>query len=477
MTSDLKASVISGMKWLAVSKATIQLFRWASTFWVIRILNAEDYGVMAIVEIMAALLIAINYLCIGNVIIRFKTISKPIMNTLFTCCLIIGFLLFTVQFLSSFYFAQFYNTAEAESVLQVIAVVYLIECFNVKPMALMAKNMQFAKLAKIDLISGLSMPIAVLVCAYMGMGYWAIAIGHIVNASMKTFVANVLFPTSMALNFRFKRTFCILKFGLQNTASSVLAQINSSLDFIIGGYFFSTATIGIYQVGLQISFLPLRKISPELRRISFPAYSKINNDFQKITQYHIKSNRLISLIIFPLFWGLGFISEPLVSLVLTDKWLESATIIKILCFILPFKLLAELSGSMLNAIGRADILLTNTLFSAVVYIIAIVFLIDVGIQGLAYAWVISILLSYMSLIYRITKILPMRLMEIIGSYKEALQGGTIMIFSLFCISLLFNENTPLTLSIYIITGACSYSGYIFLFKKNVLIELKHLIKS
>jgi len=468
--------VVSGVKWLAFSKVLIQLFRWVSTFWVIRLLNAHDYGVMAIVEIMAALLVSVNYLCIGNAIIRFKTLSKPVLDTLFTCCLLIGLFLFSVQFLSADYFSQFYQTPEAKLVLQVIAIAYLIECFNVKPMAIMSKNMQFKQLAKIDIISGISMPIAVLACAYAGLGYWALAIGHLVNAVMKTVIANLMYRTSFKLGFCFKRAIPMLKFGAQNAASSIVAQINSSLDFIIGGYYFSTAQIGSYQVGLQISFIPLRKISPELRRISFPAFSKISDDHKRIVSYYLKSNRLISLIVFPTFWGLGFIAEPLVSVLLTDKWIDSAAIIQILCFVLPFKLLSETSGSMLNAMGRADILLKNTLFAALVFVIAIYSLLDFEIKGLAYAWVVSILLTYVLLLYRITTILPVNMIQIISSYKGALIGSCVMVTSLYGTSLFFKENSLLTLVSCIALGTLSYGSYIFLWNKSVVKELKQLIK-
>jgi len=468
--------VVSGVKWLAFSKVLIQLFRWISTFWVIRLLNAEDYGVMAIVEIMVALLVSVNYLCIGNAIIRFKTLSKPVLNTLLTCCLLIGMLLFSIQFFSANYFSQFYQTAEAALVLQVISIAYIIECFNVKPMALMAKGMQFKLLAKIDMIAGISMPIAVLACAYAGLGYWALAIGHLVNAVMKTLVANVMYRTSFKLGFRFRRAIPMLKFGAQNAASSIVAQINSSLDFIIGGYYFSTSQIGSYQVGLQISFIPLRKISPELRRISFPAYSKISHEYEKIINFYKKSNRLISFIIFPLFWGLGYIAEPLISVFLTDKWLESAQVVEILCFVLPFKLLTETSSSMLNAMGRADILLKNTLFAACSFVISILFLIDMGVQGLAYAWVISILLTYALLLYRITIVLPIKLMQIIFSIKEGVFGALLMVFFLYISRLLIDDNTLLSLVLLISIGGCTYGSYVLLWNKKVIIELKGLIK-
>jgi teichuronic acid exporter len=471
LSTDLKASVVSGVKWLAFSKVLIQLFRWVSTFWVIRLLNAHDYGVMAIVEIMAALLVSVNYLCIGNAIIRFKTLSKPVLDTLFTCCLLIGLFLFSVQFLSADYFSQFYKTPEAKLVLQVIAIAYLIECFNVKPMAIMSKNMQFKQLAKIDIIAGLAMPIAVLVCAYVGLGYWALAIGHLVNAIIKTLIANLMFKTQYKFGFRFKRSLPLLKFGAKNALTSVIAQINTSLDFIIGGYYFTASQLGFYQVGLQVSFVPLRKISPELRRISFPAFSKIKNNKEKVISSYLKSIRLISFIVFPIFWGIGAISSPLTNIILGEQWSESADVILIICMFLPIKLLTEMTNSMLNALGQASALLINSFLSLVIFAISIYFLLDFGILGLSYSWGVNIIFTYLITINKASKILKISKVQIIGTFSRSLIGCTLMFLSVNYLNRVVTTDGVL-LAIGIMIGSFIYCVYSVIFQKNIIFELK-----
>jgi O-antigen/teichoic acid export membrane protein len=474
MNSDLKTSVISGIKWLAFSKAVIQLFRWLSTFWVIRLLDPKDYGVMAIAEIMAALLVSVNYLCIGNAIIRFKAVSKPIINTLFTCCLITGVILFSLQFFSAEYFAQFYQTPEAAMVLQIIAITYLIECFNVKPMALMAKDLKFKQLAKIDLIVGLSMPTTVLICAYMGMGYWALAIGHIVNAVMKTLIANIIYPTVMQLGFRFKRTLPLLKFGFKNTLTSVIAQLNSSLDFIIGGYYLTPSQIGIYQVGLQISFIPLRKISPELRRISFPSFSKVKQDKKKVVLYYLKSTRLISFLVFPIFWGISSISEVMVGTILGDKWINASEIIMFLCLFLPLKLLTEMTNSMLNALGEAGFLLISSIFSLIVFLISIFMFLDYGLIGLCYSWGITILCTYLFSVFKASRVLSLSLMDIFKEFYISLIGCFIMFIFIFQINTLLQIDDIVLLFVQMLIGFATYVLFSMFFQKSILVELKSL---
>jgi len=473
---NLKKTVVSGIKWLTITKIIIQTFRWLSTFWVIRLLDSHDYGVMAITEILLGFLVAFHYLYIDSIIIRYKVISKPVLSTLKTLCLIIGLTLFCIQFFSSYYFSQFYNTPEADLVLKLLAITYIIESFNVLPQAKLAKEMVFKKLAKIDLISSTIMPIVVLTSAHYDMGYWSIAFGHLSYAVTRFIALNLIAPTQVPFKLHFKRIFPLMRFGLQNTSSALVAQINSSLDTIVGGFFIPTAQLGIYQVGLQVSLIPLKKITPELRRIAFPAYSKINNQLNKVAEYFIKSTRIICILVFPIFWGLGLIAEELIEVVLTNKWLESVLIIQVLCIALPFKLLDEISCSMLNAIGRADIILTNSLLTSLIFIIAIFMFINIGITGLAYAWLASILIPFIVLMVRIVYVLPLTIIDILRAIAPSVMAGILMSIMIYLLKLTVNT-THLGILIYsMLIGALTYASYCFFIHKEILKEIRNLFK-
>ena len=467
---------MTGVKWLAFTKIVIQLFRWGATFWVIRQLNPNDYGIMAIAEILINLLVALNFLCIGNIIIRHKCISKSVMGTLFSFCLLLGFGLFIIQFLSAPYLAVFYDTPEAKSVLQVLAVLYILESFNVIPFAILAKKLEFKRLSQIDLVSGILHPISIVIAATLGLGYWSLAIGTLVRTSVRFLMANFTYPSFYTVKWHVKKASKLMKFGIQNSISSGIAQIGNSLDFIIGGVLFSTNAIGIYQVGLQIAFIPLRKISPELRRLSFPAFSKIKNDLKLVTAYYKKTIRLFSCIIFPIFWGLSFLSEEIIINILTDKWLESAVIIKIICWALPLKLLNEMSLTVLNALGKADLLIKNSLISATTLLFFIIAFQFMGIQGLAISWCGSIILTYFILLLEMKKTLNLSATSIFTMHFPAILSTSIMCISLMILNSVIELTGLSSLLINIAMGSVFYATSTFVFNKSIIFEFKSLLK-
>jgi O-antigen/teichoic acid export membrane protein len=476
MSNSLKSSVMSGIKWLALTKIIIQVFRWGATFWVIRQLNPNDYGVMAIAEILINLLTAISYLCIGNIIIRYKNISKSVMGTLLSFCVLIGIALFIIQFFSASYLANFYEIPEAKHVLQVLAIAYLIEIFNVRPFALMAKNLEFKRLAKIDLIAGIFTPLSTIIAAMSGLGYWSLAIGYLVHTFVRFLMANYMCPTSFTMKWHVKKTAKLMKFGIQNSFSSAVTQIGNSLDFIIGGVLFSTNAIGIYQVGLQIAFIPLRKISPELKRLSFPAFCKVSHDLKLVTAYYKKTIRVFSSIIFPVFWGLSYLSKEITVTILTDKWIEIAIIIKIICWALPLKLLNEISLSVLNALGRADLLIKNSIVSAITLLLCIIAFQFMGIKGLAVAWAVSIVLTYLILLIDMKKILSLSVKSIITMHYPAILSSAVMYISLIILNNIIQFTGLTSLLVNILMGATFYSLAIWIFNRAIIIEIKGLLK-
>jgi len=476
VNAPLKQSVMSGVKWLALTKIIIQVFRWGSTFWVIRQLNANDYGIMAIAEIVINILVAVNYLCIGNVIIRYRTISKGTLDTLFTFSFLIGLILFTIQFLAAPYLASFYDTPEAENVLRVLAFAYILESFNVRSFAMLAKTLKFKVLAKIDLVAGILTPLSTIIAVSFGAGYWALAIGYFMHTLVRLCMVNYYLPCKFVIGRRFNRTIKLMKFGLQNAMSSVVGQVNSSLDFIIGGALFTTSALGIYQVGLQIAFIPLRKIIPELKRIAFPAFCKVSNDMKLVKSYYSKANRIVSYLIFPLFWGLGYLAEEIVSVVLTDKWLESAIIIQVLCWFLPFKLLAEINSVVLNSMGRSDLVLKNSIISAVVFLLSIIFFMDFDIKGLAFAWCVSIVISFLVLSWDIKSMLKFSIKAMLKVYLPQLFSAIMMLIGLYLLNYTIALNGVLFLGINVLIGGGIYLTSVYLIDKPIYEEIKFLLK-
>ena len=72
----LKNKVLHSLKWVALGRATTQTLRWVLTFWVIRILTPEDYGIVALADILFSLLMTIASTIAVSPLIQAKTLER-----------------------------------------------------------------------------------------------------------------------------------------------------------------------------------------------------------------------------------------------------------------------------------------------------------------------------------------------------------------------------------------------------------------
>ena len=66
--------------------------------------------------------------------------------------------------------------------------------------------------------------------------------------------------------------------------------------------------------------------------MTFPILSNIQDDNVRLASAYRKYIKLASYLIFPLMVGLAAVAQPLVLLLLTEKWMMAAVLLQILCF-------------------------------------------------------------------------------------------------------------------------------------------------
>ncbi|MFT6906807.1 MAG: O-antigen/teichoic acid export membrane protein [Oleiphilaceae bacterium] len=102
----------------------------------------------------------------------------------------------------------------------------------------------------------------------------------------------------------------------------------------------------------------------------------------------------------------------LVYLILGDKWIESALLVSIFCFIFPFRMMNSVFQNYVNALNRPNINLQNTFALTIVLVMSIIIGIQFGLWQTALAWVIGFAISFLAILYRLKLVfnLPSRLL-------------------------------------------------------------------
>ncbi|MEJ5092879.1 oligosaccharide flippase family protein, partial [Sphingobacterium faecium] len=192
-------------------------------------------------------------------------------------------------------------------------------------------NLDFKSQAKISLISILIAGSLSVFMAYKGFGVWALIAQSIaVNlvSLILYFINNPEYPSIKDIS---KSSFQkLIKFGGHLTLSSLFQAVyQNSFTFIIGKSF-STSALGMYNKSNQFTLMPISVLTNIVNRVTYPEFSKFQEDNNKLASSNLKFAEYFSYLVFPLFIFFASISYAFIKLFLGDLWLEADSILKIL---------------------------------------------------------------------------------------------------------------------------------------------------
>jgi len=475
---DIKTKTISGLKWSAFSKLLAQLFTWASTLIVIRILTPEEYGLMALATILISFLTLLYEMGLGSAIVQAKKISKDDLKNIFGFVLLINLILCLASIVLAYPIAGFFNEPQLVIFIQVLSVKFILIAFSIIPSSLLLREMNFKSKSLIDLIATISGSIITLTLAIMNFGIWALIAGNIgisIVALCGLFFVKPYFSTP---GFSLKRIKRHIYFGGIVTTERILWFLYTQADNIIIGKILGKQTLGLYSVAMDLSSLPMQKLNAIINQVAFSAFAKIQEDKKQLTHAMSNAIRYIGLLSFPIFSGLFITAEEFVPVVLGEKWLEVTLPIMVLSLIMPIRMISNIYPTFLRAIGKPGTSLTNLIISCSIMPISFYLAgINWGLQGVCIAWVSAYPLVFFIETYRTFKAsqIPMSLL-VRETYKPAFSSTMMVIIVHYEKQFITFPNAILNLSLEIILGATVFIMCLWIINKQLFQDTRQLIK-
>jgi O-antigen/teichoic acid export membrane protein len=475
---ELKQKVVHGFGWMAGGKFVGQLFSWAVTVIVIRLLTPGDYGLMALATLLLTLLNLIAELGLSFAIIQIENLTEKITRQCFGMILVINVSLFLIFILTSTYTARFFNEPELAPVIQVISFSFLLAIFSIVPEALLEREMNFKKISIINFIATIIGAIATLILALLDYGVWALVWGNIALVFAKTVAMNITNDKFILPSFDFTGMRKIMSFSTAVAMDRTLFFIYTQADIFLIGKFLGKDLLGIYSVAAHIASLPMHKIMGSINQVAFPAFSSIQSDKQSVSNYTLKASRMMCLATFPVFWGVSSISPEFVNIILGKKWEDAILPLQLLTLIMPLRMLNNIMSIVLYGIGSANVALVNLIISSVIMISAFYVGLDWGIIGVCYAWITMFPVVFFITTFRTMRILDTEYLTFIKTTFKPFLAGIGMYMAVYATRLLLPEelNSVLLFSTLIIVGALTYLAIILTIANELRIEVFGLLR-
>lgn len=117
---------------------------------------------------------------------------------------------------------------------------------------------------------------------------------------------------------------------------------------------FSAAELGYYNRAFTLAQFPSMNLTNVIVRAVYPIQCRLQDDTEALNGIFLKYMRMTCYVVFPVMITLCALAEPLVRLLLTDKWLGAVPLLQILCVAYMWDPVMKINHNMLNVKGRSD---------------------------------------------------------------------------------------------------------------------------
>ncbi|MBW4331401.1 lipopolysaccharide biosynthesis protein [Stakelama sp. CBK3Z-3] len=475
---SLKNQVRSAVIWRSGTQIVGQLITWAATFLVIRILNPADYGLFAMTQVVLVLLNMLNGYGLASGLIQRESISAREKRQLFGMLILLNLVLAAIQIAGAPLAAAYFRQPMVADLLRVQALLYLTTPFIAFPFALLSREMEFRRQAQVNFASAIAGAAAALGGAFSGLGVWTLVLAPVVLFSVRAIGMMWAARAWMWPSFNFRGAGGLARYGGLMATGQLFWFVQSEADVFIGGRYFDPHLLGIYTTSLFLTQIFVSKFVPPVNEVAFSAYSRIQNDRSAVGYAFVKSVRVIMVAAMPFYLGLAVTAQPLVAVVLGDKWVEAGDVVRLLALAMPFMTVQILFAPASDAMGRPGISARNSATGAVVLSLGFLIGVHWGVSGLALSWI----LAYPIYLY----ICGRRTLPVIGTDWRAIGSAAappvIAASAMAALVLLVSHALPPgmaalpELAILVATGAASYAAWMLLFARATVREVWALVR-
>lgn len=383
MMKNLRALTASGIMWTGMAQFSTQIFQFLVIVVLARLLSPKDFGIVGLVAIIMGLINTANELGLSAAIIRRKDLNQTHLSTSLWASAGAGAVLCVLVILSSPFIAGFFREDLVRPVLIVSSMGLIIGSFSVVQRALLEKNLNFKSITLVEISAAFAAGIVSILLAFGGLGVWSLVLGSLCGIFITAAMLWRISPWRPDITFSYSHFRELFGFGSHVTGSQLLAYIAASTDYVIVGRLLGALSLGYYSLAYTIATIPLQKVSWIVMRVTFPAFSTLQDNDEALRKGYLRVVRYVSLITFPMLAGMFAVAPEFVAFFYGEKWIPMVLPLQILCLAGALKSVNSIVSTVQFSKGRADIQLKWTLISALVMPVAIIAGVKYGITGVA----------------------------------------------------------------------------------------------
>ncbi len=351
----VKKRAVSGVVVLTGRTFFLSLLSFFATALLTVFLEPSQFGVFWIVSAVVSFLSYFSDIGLAAALIQKKEkLNQNDLNTTFVVQQVLVIFILFLLFLFSPALVRFYSLDfEGKILLYALGVSLFMSSLKTIPSVLLERNLEFGKLIIPQILENLTYNVLAVFLAWQGFGTRSFTYSVLARGFVGLIAIYVIYPWRPTFSFSKESLRSLLKFGVPYQLNTFLATIKDDgltafLGGILGGY-----GVGLLGWAQKWGQAPLRFFMDQVIKVTFPAFSRIQDNKDELRSALERSLFFISFLVFPSLFGLLALAPLLVYLIPKYiKWEPALIPLYLIGFNTIFASISTQLTNFLNATGR-----------------------------------------------------------------------------------------------------------------------------
>ena len=382
MSESLKEKTAKGLFWGGISNGLQQLLNLFFGIFLARLLTQEDYGMVGVLSIFSLIAATLQESGFIAALANRKEIRHKDYNAVFWFSTLTGLFMYLLLFACAPLIARFFETPELTPLARYSFLGFLISSTGVAHSAYLFRSLKVKQRAMASVFGLRLSGTTGVTLAYLGFAYWGIATQSLVYVATTT--GCYWYFSSWRPTFRvdFSPLKDMFLFSSKLLVTNIFHHIHNNIFSVILGKFYALTDVGNFNQANKWNYMGHSLINGMITGVAQPVLAQVTDDKERQLRVFRKMMRFTCFVSFPAMFGLSLVAPELITIAITDKWIESARMLQILCISGAFIPIVNLCGNLLISKGKSDIFMWNTISLVVVQLGAALALYPYGIHTL-----------------------------------------------------------------------------------------------
>jgi len=420
---------IEGGKWIFLNTFFQKLISAASFFVLARLLLPHDFGIIAILFIVPSLMELFLSPDFSTAIIQKREDPYRYLNQIWTFNLCKSALAAILIFFGASFIAEFFGVNEAVNAIRLSSFIIIIPALANPAQIFFFKNIDFKKIFIRDILAAVSYSSVAIMLAFFLKSFWALFAGNAAQLAIASATTYSLHPFRPKISFGLKRLFGLWNYIKWLYGQGLVNRIVPSLENGLVAKMTNANQLGLFNRAKNLVSIPVSPFYNIIQRITFPAYARLQNSYEKIKDGFLKSLDVIFFVSVPTAILFFEASHNIILVLLGPNWVDMDIALKIFGLNLIFNIFPLASAQILNALGKSNTQFKLGLINlALLSIFMAIFVPLKGINGAAFAILLTTLCLSIVTMRKVMAVLKIKMKEIISPVTIPLFSSIVVLF-------------------------------------------------